>query len=71
MKKMLMVAALTVYCSTASAILPPLYSSLSEFKMLIEDPQLAGKLDSSQRIQSIARTDKGFEVTTNKAVLPV
>jgi hypothetical protein len=71
MQKIIWIIAASLYLSPVSALLPPLYHTLNEFKALIEDPQLPGKLDSSHVIESIVRSDKGFEVTTNKAVLQV
>lgn len=71
MRKGIWIAVFLLSFAPLSALKPPLYHTLDEFKALIEDPQLPGKLDSSQAIQSIVRTEQGFEVTTNKAVLPV
>lgn len=51
------------------ALLPPLYTTLNEFKTLVENPELTQKLDSGEVIISIRRTHKGFVVITNKHIL--
>jgi hypothetical protein len=46
--------------------LPPLYQSIHEFSMLLENPELSKKLESGELIISIKRIDNGLEITTNK-----
>lgn len=56
-----------MFCfAPVQALLPPLYETIREYKSLIEDPQLAKKLDSSDMIQSIERHDDQFVVKTFK-----
>lgn len=57
--------------SSLSAALPPLYATLSEYKSLLRNPELAEKIGSGEPIQEIKRTDNGFLVTTNKHNLNV
>lgn len=51
------------------ALLPPLYTSLNEFKALVESPELTKQLDSGETIISLRRTKSGLVVITNKHVL--
>lgn len=52
------------------AVLPPLYTTLDEFKALIESKELTEKLESGESIMAIRRNRKdGFSVITNKHVL--
>ena len=57
---------LVVQVSTASAVLPPLYTGRDEFKTLVNDKQFTSKLDSGDVIVAIYRTKTGFTVLTNK-----
>ena len=53
----------------AFAALPPLYSSLNEYKALL--PHLEGRLNSADYIQNIQHNPEGFEVTTTQHILHV
>lgn len=64
----LIAAVLTIPCS---ALLPPLYESLAEFKMLIDDKRLSESLDSSEAIMNIKKSDDMFVITTNKRSINV
>jgi len=57
--------------SQASAMLPPLYTSLNEYKQLLVSPELTGKLGSADWITDIRHDETGFVITTNKNTLKV
>lgn len=69
MKKFIFLALLLGIAAKGEALLPPLYTTLNEFKALIEDPKLTEKLNSGEAIKLIKRTEKGFFVLTNKHIL--
>lgn len=52
-------------------VLPPLYSTLDEFKALINDERLPKALDSGEAIIDIRKTNDSFLITTNKHTLRV
>lgn len=57
--------------SNLNALLPPFYESRKEYLALLNSKELEDKLGSGQMIQSISRTDNGFEIITPKYVLNV
>ena len=65
------IISLSTFSASLSAALPPLYATLSEYKSLLRNPELAEKIGSGEPIQEIKRTDSGFLVTTNKHNLNV
>lgn len=60
---------LMILTAQAPALLPPLYTSLAEFKALIDSPELTQRLESGEVILSIQRTKEGLAVITNKHIL--
>lgn len=60
---------LLVCSAQGFALLPPLYTSLNEFKALVASPELTKQLDSGETIVSLRRTKNGLVVITNKHVL--
>lgn len=48
------------------ALLPPLYSSLEEYRQLLNSKELITRLESGQAILSIEKVEGGFEVKTPK-----
>ena len=55
----------------ANAALPPLYSSLNEYKSLLNSQELISKLGSAEGIKDIQRTENSFLVTANKYKLRI
>lgn len=54
-----------------SAALPPLYQGLAELKAILNDPQLSKELQSGEVIESLEKTETGYEIHTNKSQLQV
>lgn len=52
--------------SSAWSVLPPLYTTLDQFKAVVNDEQLPKKLDSGEAILAIVRIQDGFKIVTNK-----
>ena len=72
MKKLMFCFVACVFTSNAvQALLPPLYSSLEEYRQLLDNRELASKLDAGQAIESIERVDNGFVILTPKYSLHV
>jgi hypothetical protein len=59
-------AVMLALASQAFALLPPLFNSRDEIKGMLESQQLGQVLESGELIQSIVRTEGGFEIKTNK-----
>jgi hypothetical protein len=55
----------------AQALLPPLYQTSSEIKAIMDNPQLAQKLQAGEVIEKIEKNDQGYEITTNKSRVQV
>lgn len=70
MKKVLFFV-LMICFAQIEAVLPPLYQTISEYKALLADPQLAQNLDSAEVIQSISLRSEGFLIKTSKRILEV
>ena len=71
MKKILLSLALILPTLT-HAVLPPLYSTLDEFKSLVNDERLPKALDSGEAIIDIRKSsDDSFLITTNKHTLKI
>lgn len=68
---MILATAALFFAPAADALLPPLYSSITEYKELINSQELGKKLDSGEAINDIERTDSGFLIITNKSKLVV
>lgn len=58
-------------CSCLNAALPPLYQGMAEFKSVLQDPRFVKELPAGDVLESIAKTEKGFEVTTNRHTVQV
>jgi hypothetical protein len=74
MKKTLIFAALAITsCLSleAEALLPPLFETINEYKMLITSDELGKRLDSGEAIVDIERREGGFMIITNKSTLEV
>ncbi|MDP1836763.1 MAG: hypothetical protein Q8K75_12670 [Chlamydiales bacterium] len=54
------------FSSNAFALLPPLYNSAEQIKGMLESSKLGQVLESGELIESIVRTDHGYEIITNK-----
>ena len=57
--------------TAAQAMLPPLYTSLNEYKVLLASPQLTKALDSGEWIEKIEHSQGSFLIETNKHTLEV
>ncbi|MEI8365596.1 MAG: hypothetical protein WCF65_04175 [Parachlamydiaceae bacterium] len=57
--------------SQVLGVLPPLYSTLNHYKVLLTSPQLTEKLDSGELIEDIKLQDNSFLITTSKHTLQV
>lgn len=65
-------AASTLFITPAAeALLPPLYDSISAYKELLGSQELGKKLDESESIIDIEKTETGFLIITNKSTLVV
>lgn len=64
-------ALLSLFVSPLHAILPPLYTSLTEYQALVTSPELANKLGSAEGIIDIKRSEKGFTITSFNYTLDV
>lgn len=53
------------------ALLPPLYSSLEEYRQLLNSKELITRLESGQAIESIEKVEGGFEIKTPKYSMKV
>lgn len=72
MKKLWAALLVFVFISNSSyALLPPLYTSLEEYRQLINSKELSAKLGSGQAIQSIERVENGFVIQTPRYTLHV
>lgn len=58
-------------CSSLSAILPPLYQGKAEIEAILKDPEFSKSLQAGEVIESIIRTEEGYEITTNHSLLQV
>ena len=68
---MALTASTFFFAPAAEALLPPLFDSISAYKELINSAELSRKLDVSESILDIERTDSGFLIITNKSTLIV
>lgn len=64
-----LVAALS--CGSLSAILPPLYQGKAEIEAILKDPEFSKALQSGEVIESIIRTQAGYEIETNHSLLQI
>ncbi len=72
MKKIVLsVILFTAFSGFCEALLPPFYTTVAEYKALLEDKQLEEKLGSGQAIMAIKRMDNGFLVYTPKYTMRV
>jgi hypothetical protein len=69
MKHLLCVALLSPVWTMAA--LPPLYQGIKELQALLDDPDLSAELTSGEVIESIKKTESGYEVQTNRSRLQV
>lgn len=71
MKQLIFTCLFLVSLGSSEAALPPLYQSLTEFKSILEDPQLDEKLQSGEGILKIEIDKDGYLITTNRHTLHV
>ena len=69
MKKLVLLAIL--FTAPLSAVLPPVWQGVAEVKAILNDPDLSQHLDSAEILESIAKTDQGWLISTNRSHLLV
>ena len=57
--------------SQAFGVLPPLYTSLNQYKVLLTSPEITEKLNSGEWIEDVRLHDTTFIITTSKHTLQV
>ena len=60
-----------LFCVKAEALLPPVWQGVAEVKAILNDPQLSQHLDSGEVLESITKTDTGWEILTNRSRLRI
>lgn len=70
-KRIYVTTAVLLIAASSEAALPPFYESLSEYKSLLNNQELANKWGSADTIHDIQRTEKGFIVSGRKHALEV
>jgi hypothetical protein len=60
-----------IYTTQVEALLPPAWQDVAEVKAILNAPDLSNYLESGDAVESIAKTDAGWEITTNHSKVKV